>query len=35
MGFLLKVRAILGVITDVLMKGRAMGWWSRKQGPDA
>jgi len=29
-----KIRLILGKITDVLIKGRAAGLWDKKQGPD-
>jgi len=33
MGWLLKVRKILGAITDALIKGRKAGLWDRRNGP--
>jgi hypothetical protein len=32
MGWLIKIRKVLGVITDALIKGRERGWWSKKDG---
>ena len=29
--FLKKIRAVLGAITDLLLKGRERGWWSKKR----
>jgi len=34
MGFLKKVRTVLGKLTDLLNAGRKKGWWQRKSGPD-
>jgi hypothetical protein len=34
MGFLLKLRKILGKIADVFIKGREAGLWDKGQGPD-
>jgi len=31
--WLLKLRSILGKITDALVAGRAAGLWTRKDGP--
>lgn len=31
MGWLLKLRRILGAITDALLKGRTAGLWDRKR----
>jgi hypothetical protein len=33
MGFLLKVRKILGTLTDLLNKGRQLGLWNEKNRP--
>lgn len=33
MGWLTKVRAVLGLLTDWLLKGRQQGWWSKKDVP--
>jgi hypothetical protein len=33
MKWLLKVRKVLGAITDVLLVGRLQGWWSKKDAP--
>jgi hypothetical protein len=32
-GFLLKVRKVLGIITDLLLKGRQAGLWNEKNRP--
>lgn len=28
-----KIKSALKVLTDVLMFGRAQGWWAKKPGP--
>jgi len=33
MTWLLKARAILGKLTDILLKGRELGWWRKKNEP--
>lgn len=33
MNWLLKLRKILGALTDALIKGRQAGLWDRKNGP--
>jgi hypothetical protein len=32
MGWILKVRAVLTVLTNILIKGRERGLWSKKDG---
>ena len=34
MKFLIKIRSILTVVTNVLNIGRAAGWWKKGKGPD-
>ena len=31
----MKVRAVLTKLTDLLLIGREQGWWNRKGGPPA